>query len=221
MHGACGLAVGEHVAAQVEAGHGTTQSAFAVARLAQGAIGFAEFEQVVDGRDQLAVVPGFRQVIRCSGLDQVDGSFEMRPRRQQDHRQVRVARAEVAEQRLTLAARGGVGAEVHVLDHQVDRRAREHRQAFFRRGGAQRVDVVQREQQRERIDHARVVVDQENGRHARMITRCAWPWPARSARRGGQGQTWRPGRPATASPCRSRDRSEADATAAGFPQPAD
>jgi hypothetical protein len=57
-----------------------------------------------------------------------------------------MARADLAEQRHAFLARGGVGREVHVLDHQVDRLARQHGQAFLGRGRVQRRDVVQREQ---------------------------------------------------------------------------
>jgi hypothetical protein len=62
-------------------------------------------------------------------------------------------------------AGGRVGREVHVLDHQVDRLARQHGQAFLGRGRVQRRDVVQREQHVEGDADGGVVVDDQYGRH--------------------------------------------------------
>jgi hypothetical protein len=90
----------------------------------------------------------------------------MRPRGQQDHRHVRPLVAQVGEQLLALQARGGVLAEVHVLDDQVHRLLAQQRQSGRRRFGVQGVDVVQGEQHFQRRADGAVVVDDEDGRHA-------------------------------------------------------
>jgi len=138
--------------------------------LAQCLAGLSQLQQVLHAGDQAPVVPWLGQVVGRAGLDQVDGRIELGPRRQQDHRQVRVACTDGVEQRAAFLARGGVGREVHVLQHQVDGMARQQRQAFFRRGGAQRIDLVQRKQHVERDGHGGIVVNNQYGRHARSIT---------------------------------------------------
>ncbi|PMQ17976.1 hypothetical protein JaAD80_02955 [Janthinobacterium sp. AD80] len=142
--------------------------------LAQGAAGLSQFQQVVHGRDQAPVIPWLGQVVGRARLDQVDGRIELRPCRQQDHGQVRMARADGVEQGAAFLARGGVGREVHVLHHQVDGMARQQGQALLGRGGAQRIDLVQREQHVERDGHGGIVVNYQYGRHARSIT-FSWP----------------------------------------------
>ena len=94
-------------------------AAFSGLGLRQFAPAFAKLQQIVDGGDQLAVVPGFRQVIRSAGLHQVDRRFQPRPCGEQNHWQIGMARADLPEQCRAFIARGGVGVEVHVLDHQV------------------------------------------------------------------------------------------------------
>ncbi len=91
-----------------------------------------QFQQVLDRRQQLVVVPGLADVIGGAGLDELHRGFQMRPGRQQNHRQIRLLRAQGAEQRRPLLARGGVGAEVHVCDHEIDALARQQRQALCR-----------------------------------------------------------------------------------------
>ena len=85
----------------------------------------------------------------------------MRPRREQDHRQIRMLLADRPEQRHALLARCGVGGEVHVLDHHVDGLMLQHGQAFVRRQRGERPDVMQGHSQRKRLAHGRVVVDDE------------------------------------------------------------
>ena len=96
--------------------------------LRQLATVFVQLQQVVDGGHQLAVIPGLGQVIRRAGLDQIHRGFQMRPCGQQDHRQIRMGLPDLPEQGHALFAGGGVGDEVHVLDHQIHRLARQQRQ---------------------------------------------------------------------------------------------
>ncbi|MNT06965.1 hypothetical protein D3C72_1416520 [compost metagenome] len=114
--------VGEHRAAQrVLVFQCMALALFALASLVQFAPRFGQFQQVVDRGQQLAVIPGFGQVVGGTGLDQVHRAAQVGPGRQQDYRQIGVAFADLREQRLAFLAGGGVLAEVHVLDHQVDR----------------------------------------------------------------------------------------------------
>ncbi len=86
--------------------------------------------------------------------------------------------ADGAEQCRAFLAGGGVGREVHILDHQVyaGTVARQQGQAGFGRGRAQRVDVVQRKQHFQRNRHGGIVVNNQYGRHAASIAlpRRAW-----------------------------------------------
>jgi hypothetical protein len=127
-----------------------------------------QFEQVVDRRHQLAVVPGLAQVVGGPGTDQVHRRLQVGPCGEQDHRQVRMARADLAEQGHALLAGGRVRVEVHVLHHQVDAVvAGQRRQPLLRGRGGTGVDLVQREQRLQRGRHAGVVVDDQDRRHAR------------------------------------------------------
>ena len=128
--------------------------------------GLRQLQQIVDRHHQLAVVPRFGEVIGGAGLDQLHRRFQMRPRGQQNHRKIRMLRADLAEQRFAFFTRRGVGIEVHVLHHQVHRRLRERRQPFDGTAGDTGVDIVQREQGLERGGDRRIVVDDENGGHA-------------------------------------------------------
>jgi hypothetical protein len=102
---------------------------------------------------------------RRAGLDQLHRAFQVRPRGEQHHRQVRMALAYRGEQRPALVTGGGVGAEVHVLDHQVHRLAVQQRQPFLGRGRVQGGEVMQREQHLQRGGHGDVVVDDEDVGH--------------------------------------------------------
>ena len=55
-------------------------TAFAAAMALQFVARGRQFEQVVDRREQLAVVPGLGEVIGGAGLDQVDRGVQVRPR---------------------------------------------------------------------------------------------------------------------------------------------
>jgi len=161
--------IGEHGATQVVvAQQRVAPAAFAGAHLREFASGFRQFEQVVDGGQQLAVVPRLGEIVGGAGLDQVDRAFQVRPRRQQDDRQVGKARADVGEQRNAFLARGGVGLEVHVLHDEVDRLALQQRERLVWELHRARVDVVQREQRLERGGNGRVVVDDEDGGHGQV-----------------------------------------------------
>ena len=83
------LVRGEHDAAQVKL---FRQPLAAAALLVLQPLPLAgrlrQFEQVLHRCQQLVVVPGFADVVRGAGLDQLHGGFQMGPRRQQDHRQI-------------------------------------------------------------------------------------------------------------------------------------
>ena len=96
-------------------------------------------------------------------MHQLHRRLEVRPGRQQDHRQVRVARPDLAEQGHAFLAGGGLAVEVHVLDHEVSRLALEQRQARRRGGRAQHARTVQRQQHLEGGAHRLAVVDDEDG----------------------------------------------------------
>ena len=130
-----------------------------------------QFQQVVHGRDEAAIVPRLGEVVRGAGLHQIDRRTQVRPRRQQDHRQVRVARADLAEQRFAFRTGRGVGLEVHVLHHEVHRRFLQRGEAFGGRRRRARVDVVQREQRLQRSGDRGVVVDDEDRGHVGSVAR--------------------------------------------------
>ena len=117
--------------------------AFAVAAAIQFAACLGQFQQVVDRGQQLAVIPGLGHVVGGTGLDQVHCAAQVGPGGEQDDRQVRVAYAYFREQCLAFIARGGVGGEVHVLDHQVNGLGFQQGQASFRRLSVYGVEVVQ------------------------------------------------------------------------------
>ena len=124
-----------------------------------------QLQQRIDRGQQAAVVPGLAHVVGRAGLDQLYRRFQVCPRGQQHHWQVGMACADLREQRLAFLAAGGVGGEVHVLDHQVHRLAFQQCEALFRRGRVQRADIVQREQHVQRRGHGRVVVDDQQSGH--------------------------------------------------------
>src|SRR5690606_28951856 len=106
--------------------------------------------------------------------------------------QVREVRADLVEQRHAFLARGGVGVEVHVLDHQVDIVRLQLFKSRLLRFGAQRVDVVQGKQQVERGGDGGVVVDDEDGGHeVNYGPRGQFPSPAcgRRCPQGGRGRS--------------------------------
>jgi hypothetical protein len=80
----------------------------------------AQFQQVAHRGQQAGVVPGLGDVVGGAGLDQVHGSLQVGPGREQDDRYVGVQGAQLPEQGDAFFARSGLAAEVHVLDDQVD-----------------------------------------------------------------------------------------------------
>jgi pyridoxal 5'-phosphate synthase pdxS subunit len=123
--------------------------------------------------------------------------------------------ADLVVERAAFLAAGGVGGEVHVLQHEVHGLALEHRQPL---GGGARVDgvdLVQRQQHVQRGGDGRVVVDDQDGGHQVVAARpCAWR---------GRARCWRPSRPARRPRrCRSpraRPRRRRGTRAAGAPCP--
>jgi hypothetical protein len=69
----------------------------------------------------------------------------MRPRSQQNDRQIRFALADCPKQRNAHFARGRVDLEIHILQHEIDTLASEHRKPFIRTRSAQRANVAQAE----------------------------------------------------------------------------
>ena len=82
--------------------------------------GGAQLQQVAHCGQQAGVVPGLGDVVGGAGLDQVHGSLQVGPGREQDDRYVGVQGAQLPEQGDAFFAGGGLAAEVHVLDDQVD-----------------------------------------------------------------------------------------------------
>jgi hypothetical protein len=84
------------------------------------------------------------------------------------------------EQCDTLLARGGVGAEIHVRDHHVHAVLRQQRQTFVRHRRGQRANLVQRQQQRQRIAYRSLVVDDQYGAHEVLAMACIKMVPVRT-----------------------------------------
>ena len=80
----------------------------------------AQLQQVANRGHQPRVVPGLREVIGGAGLHEFDGGLEMRPRGEQDDREVGLQAPQRAEERDAFIARRRLAREVHVLDHEVD-----------------------------------------------------------------------------------------------------
>ncbi len=137
-----------------------------LARPVHFAGGLGQFQQVLDRSQQLGVIPRLGQVIGRPCLHQLHRRFQVRPGREQDQRQVGMALPDGPEQVHTLFAGGGVGREIHVLDHDVYRLALQHFKAVLGRQRDQWPDVVQRKQQRQRLAHGRVVVNDQYGAHS-------------------------------------------------------
>lgn len=129
-----------------------------------------QLQQIVDCHHQLAVVPRFGQIIGGAGFHQLHRRRQVRPRGQQNHRQIGMTCADFAEQRLAFFTRRGVGLEVHVLHDQIHRRLRKRGQPLFRIDGDARVDIVQRKQRFQRCRDRRVVVDNQDGGHRVSVT---------------------------------------------------
>ena len=166
----------EHQVAEREArGERRLAVASLLAHAAHLGAGLGQLEQVLDGGQQLGVVPGLGEVVGRAGLDQLDRVLQPRPRGQQHDGHVDVAGTDGPEQRDALLARRGVGAEVHVLDHHVHAFALQQRQSLRGAEGHQRADVAQRQRERQRLADARVVVDDQDGRHGPSGSR---PGPA-------------------------------------------
>ena len=157
--------IGVDKPAQVEATQGRLLALPHPGVLTQRALGIGQLEQVAHAGEQAGVVPGLADVVSRTLLDQAHRRIEMRPRGEQDDRQVRMALTDGEEQLLALLARGGVAGKVHVLDHQVHRLPPQQRQPLLRPRRRHAVDVVQRKQHRQRGQHGGVVVDQEQGGH--------------------------------------------------------
>jgi hypothetical protein len=156
----------EHQAGQVVAPR-QRRAPFAprLAQLRDLVVGLAQLQQVLDGGDELGVIPGLGQVVGRAGLDQGHGRVQPRPGRQQDDGQVGPLGADGTEQRLAFLARGRVGREVHVLDDQAEGPLVQQGQALVRAGGHGGFDVVQGQQQLQRLAHAGVVVDDKDPPH--------------------------------------------------------
>ncbi len=179
--GGFGQRIGVHEAAQfvlVQRGAAPTVARVPACELLPG---LRQLQQVVDRDHQFAIVPRLGQIIGGAGLDQFHCGFQMRPRGEQDHRQIRMMRADFAEQRDAFFARSGVVLEIHVLHHQIHRRLAQCDQTGFGAGRDARVDIVQREQRLQRGGDSGVVVDDEDRGHGRSVTQ--WDWIAGGAMR--------------------------------------
>ncbi len=122
-----------------------------------------QVEEVAHGREQARIVPGLRDVVRGAGLDEFHRGLEVGPGGEQDHRQLRVLRADLAEQGDALLAGSRLAPEVHVLDHEVHRLPRQRVQAGDGRFGADHPRAVHGQEDVERGAHGLAVVDHEYG----------------------------------------------------------
>src|SRR6188474_1906440 len=120
-----------------------------------------QIEEVSHGRKEPRVVPGLRDVIGSAGFHELDGRLEMGPRRQQYHGQVRMLSADLVEERDAFLARGRLAPEVHVLDHEIHRLAREHPDPGRRRARTEHARAMHGQQDVERRTHGLAVVDHE------------------------------------------------------------
>ena len=92
-------------------------------------------------------------------------ALELGPGGQQDHRHVRMQRADVVEQLSAFVAAGGIGLEVHIGDHQIDIAPAQPRQPCIRAGRCRRIDAIERKQHIKRGGNGGVVIDDEDGGH--------------------------------------------------------
>ncbi len=114
-----------------------------------------------------------RRCSSCSRFDQLHRGFQVCPRGQQNHGEVGLLGAQRAEQGRALFAGGRVGAEIHVRDDKIDAFVRQDGQPLLRGKCRQGADVMQTEQQDERLGDCRVVIDDEDRTHGVMLTGAA------------------------------------------------
>ena len=138
------------------------QRAAAVDRAVFGARG-VQVEEIAHGRQQPRIVPGLGDVVGGARLDELDGGLEVGPGGQEDDRQVRVLLADPAEERDALLAGRRLAAEVHVLDHEVDRLASQRVEPGGRRVRGHDTRAMHGQQDVEGRAHGLAVVDHEYG----------------------------------------------------------
>ena len=134
--------------------------------------GRVQFERRTYQFDQLGVVPGLGEEVGGARLDARHRQPDRAPGRHQEHRQRGMAFAHPGQQGQAFFA-AGLQREVHILQHQVDRLARQQLKGFSRAGGAQRLETGLLEQQGQRDQHRAVVVDDEDARRVGNLHR-AW-----------------------------------------------
>ena len=125
----------------------------------------SQAQHVLDGGDDLGVVPWLGQVVGRALLDQQHRGLERGPRGHQQDRQVAVELAQAAKQCGALLAGGRVVAKVHVLNNGADVTAGDRLERGLGGVGDDRGDAVHVEQDLERRADGGVIVDDQDLLH--------------------------------------------------------
>src|SRR6185312_2877531 len=121
----------------------------------------------------------------------------------EDHRQPRPQTPDLSQKLQSLLAPGAAG-EVHVLNHQIEILLTQEAKSLLRRPGPASRVAVTLEEEAQRGDHRRVVVDEED--HGGII-RSAMPQPAAPGPPACSGRECRRKKSDTSSPWRTPNRS--------------
>src|SRR6185312_5454850 len=153
--------------------------------------------------EELGVVPGLRDEVRSAGLHPLDRQADRPPGGNEDHRQPRPQTPDLSQKLQSLLAPGAAG-EVHVLNHQIEILLTQEAKSLLRRPGPASRVAVTLEEEAQRGDHRRVVVDEED--HGGII-RSAMPQPAAPGPPACSGRECRRKKSDTSSPWRTPNRS--------------
>jgi hypothetical protein len=123
----------------------------------------SQVQQISHGGEQPCVVPRLGDVVRRTGLHQLHRHFQMSPGGEQNDRNFRIQRPDLAEQRHAFLAARGLAAKVHVLNDQIDVVALERRKPLHRGIGGEHAHAVHRQQHIEGRADGFVVIDDQNG----------------------------------------------------------
>ncbi len=105
--------------------------------------GAAQIKEVANRGQQPVVVPRFGDVIGGSGFDEFHRRFQVSPCGEQNDRHVGKAPPDLVEEGDPFLAAGGLTAEIHVLDHDINRAGLQCPQTFGGRGRPDNSRAVQ------------------------------------------------------------------------------